>query len=165
MRTRKASYWDYGISKSEIKELLEKCQNTDSNTERLLLQATQESNYAIAEALFCSLQKGMSFERLDAKMGLHIITKEDFYGYRRKALYLFKEKLMEQDKENIEKLQNDGYIRRYCSVEDAAEEMQLTEKNLREVARSARAIIKIGSIVRINMIALYDYIDRECAVS
>lgn len=43
MRTIKASYWDYGISEAESKELIEICRNADSQTELLLLKAAQES--------------------------------------------------------------------------------------------------------------------------
>ena len=71
---------------------------------------------------------------------------------------------MEQDKEMIEKLQNDGYIRRYLNQKTAMEELNISAEVLNRIAKAAGAFIKIGGLIRINMIALYDYIDNEYAV-
>lgn len=164
MRTRDASYWDYGISEAESKTLIEICHNADSQTELLLLKAAQEACMEYASSLFYSLRNNLSYEDVCSNNYLYI-GKGDFYGYRRKVLYLLKEKIMENEKVIIEKWKLDGCLRRYVSLEDAAAEMQLTEDKIRTIAKKANAIIKIGSLTRVNMIALYDYIDRECAVS
>ena len=72
---------------------------------------------------------------------------------------------MENEKVIIEKWKLDGCLRRYVSLEDAAAEMQIKEDEIRTLARKANAMLQIGRMCRVNMIALYDYIDRECAVS
>ena len=164
MRTRDASYWDYGISEAESKELIEICRNADSQTELLLLKAAQEACMEYASSLFYSLRNNLSYEDVCSNNYLYI-GKGDFYGHRRKTLYLLKEKIMENEKVIVEKWKLDGCLRRYVSIEDAAAEMQLKEDKVRTIARKANAIIQIGRTCRVNMIALYDYIDRECAVS
>ena len=164
MRTRDASYWDYGISEAESKELIEICRNADSQTELLLLKAAQEACEEYASSLFYSLRNNLSYEDVCSNNYLYI-GKGDFYGHRRKTLYLLKEKIMENEKVIIEKWKLDGCLRRYVSLKDAAAEMQLKEDKIRTIAKKANAIIKIGHLTRVNMIALYDYIDRECAVS
>lgn len=161
MRTRCASYNDYGITDGECKDLLELCRNADSKKELLLLQATQESNDIFASILFYSLRNDVSFQRMEMAMGKQPIEPIDFYAYRRKALYLFKEKLMENEKIIIEKWQNDGCMRRYISVDAAVKELQISNDKLNEIAKKANAIMRIGQLVRINMIALYRYMDKE----
>lgn len=161
MRTRYLGYADYGISETECKELFKMCQSTDRNTEQALKVAAHESNEAIAEELYQSLHDGVSFEHLDAVRGTLPVSKEDFYAYRRQALYLFKEKMTAQNKATVDELEKAGYIRRYCNVRDAAKEMQISEYKVRKIAMQAGALVKIGNIVRINMIVLYQFIDSR----
>ncbi len=163
MRVRDASYRDYGLSESDCNALFKKCQAADRDTEKILFAAAQESNEEMAADLFYSLRRDVSFECLDTAAVLPY-NKVDFYGYRRKALYLFSEKLQEQNKEVVDMLRDAGYIRRYCSIEDAMEEMQLSEDKLRKIAKKARAIVRIGTFIRVNMVALYQYIDQEYAL-
>ena len=160
MRTREAGYLDYGISETESKELIRICRSADCQTELLLLKSAQESYAEYASSLFYSLRNNLSYEDVCANNYLHI-GKGDFYGYRRKALYLFKEKFMGKEKVIIEKWKLDGCLRQYVSLEDAAAEMQLNKDRMRTIAKEANAIIKIGSLTRINMAALYDYLDAK----
>lgn len=161
MRTRYLGYVDYGISEEERKELFRMCRSTDKSTEQALMEAVHESNKAIAEELYQSLHDGVSFEHLDAVKGLLPVSKEDFYAYRRQALYLFKEKMMARNKAVVNELEKVGYIRRYCSIKDAAKEIQITEYGTRRIAKEAGALVKIGKIYRINMIVLYQFIDNK----
>ena len=160
MRTRETSYWDYGISLSESKELLETCRNADKKTELKLLQAAQESCEECASSLFISLRNDLSYEDVCIGNNLYV-GKGDFYGYRRKTLYLLKEKLMEDNEEVIERWYEDGYIRRYLTIEKAVAETMIDECKLLTYAKKANAVLKIGRLYRINMIALYDYLDAK----
>lgn len=161
MRTRKAGYSDYGISETESKELIRICRIADCQTELLLLKSAQESYAEYASSLFYSLRNNLSYEDVCANNYLHI-GKGDFYGYRRKTLYLLKEKIMRTEKVIIEKWKQDGYIRRYVSLEDAANELQISVSHTRIIANKANALVKLGNLPRVNMIALYDYIDAKC---
>lgn len=161
MRTRYLGYVDYGISEEERKELFRMCRSTDKSTEQALMEAVHESNKAIAEELYQSLHDGVSFEHLDAVKGLLPVSKEDFYAYRRQALYLFKEKIISRNTTVENELKKAGYIRRYCSIKGAAKEMQISEYGARKIATQAGALVKIGKIYRINMIVLYQFIDNK----
>lgn len=163
MNTRIVGYSDYHIGEPEKKTLLELCRNADSQTELLLLKAAQEAYAEYASSLFYSLRSGASYESICCNNYLYMI-KNDFYAYRRQTLYLLKEKLMMNDEVIVEKWQQDGYIRRYLPLEKAMEETMIDETKLRELAKKANAMIKWGHLVRINMIALYDYLDRECTM-
>lgn len=163
MRTREAGFIDYGITDGECKGLLEICRNANGEQELMLLKAAQESNELFASELYYSLRKNVSFDELDmAHRGLCIYV-GDFYAYRRKTLFLFREKLMADTKDIVEQWKKDGSIRRYLSKEDAAAELQVGVYKLNELAKKANAyVILVGNTKRINMNALYDYIDREC---
>lgn len=161
MRTRHLGYADYGIGEEERKELFRMCRSTDRDTEQALMEAAHESNEAIADELYQSLHDGVSYEHLDAVRGLLPVSKEDFYAYRRQALYLFKEKVTARNRAVVDELEKAGYIRRYCSIKDAAKEIQITEYGTRRIAKEAGAMVKIGGLVRINMIVLYQFIDNK----
>lgn len=162
MRTRELSYEDYGISEKECVELLEKCQNVDGDTEKLLLQAAQESNPDIASELFYSLRHDVSFQRLDTAQGQLLVDVVDFYAYRRKALYIFKEKMQERDKEVKEELSRQGLTRRYYPIEDACKELQMGRPSLKKMAAQANALIEFGNFRRVNMLVLCQFLNQEC---
>ena len=165
MRTRNANHNDYGMNTSEYRMLTSMCKRKDDYTVKTLRAAVQECNEVIADELFTNLHEGVSFERLDGMKGLCYYSKQDFYGYRRKALFLFKEKIMEKENEIIEEWKRQACMRRYVTRNEAAKELNLSLYSLDLVAKKAGATVKLGALLRINMIALYDYIDRECAVS
>lgn len=158
MRVREAGYKDYGMTDKEIDHLLKLCQSADCETEKLLLQAAQESDEEIADTLFYSLRNQLSYDDL-FKQDRLFIGKGDFYGYRRKTLYLLNEKIRERNEE--EKWFKKGYVRRYLCVEKVAKELEITRYKAINLAKNANAIMSIGNTVRINMVALYDYLDNN----
>lgn len=68
---------------------------------------------------------------------------------------------MEDNEEVIERWYEDGYIRRYLTIEKAVAETMIDECKLMTYAKKANAVLKIGRLYRINMIALYDYLDAK----
>lgn len=161
MKTRNASYNDYGMADSENNKWLEKCRNADCDMEQIMLQAAQESNEGIASTIFFSLRFGVSYERLIVVSDIPI-NRVDFYAYRRKALFLVKEKMINNNEEIKEYFTDTGVIRRFCNVADACKEIQIDQTTLLKVAKAANAVVKFGVCKRIDMTALYSYIDREC---
>jgi len=89
MNIRKAGYEEYGITKQEERLLLKQCAVCDVYGKEALLKICYEVNEYIADYLFISLTKGISYEWLSARIDMHY-SKVDFYAYRRKVLYLFK---------------------------------------------------------------------------
>ncbi len=160
MRTREAGYKDYGMTEKETNQLLKLCQNADSETEKLLLMAAQESSRPLAADLFYGLKHNLSYEDM-CKRSYVFANKSDFYGYRRKTLFLFKEKLKENDKNVVEQWEQDNYIRRYLSKEKAEEETSLEEYKLMDLARKAKAVLKIGNMCLVEMVTFYNYLDKE----
>lgn len=161
MKTRNASYNDYGMADSEKNKWLGKCRNADCDMEQIMLQAAQESNKGFASEIFFSLRFGASYDQLIVVSDIPI-NRVDFYAYRRKALFLVKEKMINSNEEIKEYFRNTGVIRRYCTVEDACHEIRISRPMLLKVANAANAVARFGIYIRIDMTALYSYIDREC---
>lgn len=94
MRTREKGYSDYGFKQGEEKQLQEFCRQSDFAEDSLLLECAKKSNSAIGADLYFSLIRGLSWEQLD-KRTMQQYLKNDFYGYRRKTLGLFRAALIE----------------------------------------------------------------------
>lgn len=90
MRIRDKSYKDYGFQEGEEKEILMYIHSKDFDDHLILLQSAIISNVHIASEIYYSIIKGISFESVD-KIKYIPISKNDFYGYRRNALYIFKQ--------------------------------------------------------------------------
>lgn len=88
MSTRSLKLLDYGIDTAERDRLmyLAKCQE---NTALMRLSA-EESNPGVADALFTSLTTGDGYRKMMKQGGYIPIKEDDFYAYRRRALYIFK---------------------------------------------------------------------------
>lgn len=98
MRTRSLRLLDYGITKEEADRLIELAGYPDNAA--LVRLATEESNPGLSDALFISLTTGYGYRRM-MKQGRYIPGKEDdFYAYRRRALYIFKLLLKGRETEN-----------------------------------------------------------------
>lgn len=94
MKTRKMKCSDYGISRTEMTRLKKYCKNyTDDESDELLKDAARAANASIANRLYDSIRNGKSYEKLDRESYMPI-SKVDFYGYRRKCLYTFKNLLL-----------------------------------------------------------------------
>ena len=164
MRTREAVYKDYNMSYDETKILLKACKRNDEDIISALKMAVHESNENIADELFQHLHGDIKYKDLETEKQLQgnlFVTKHDFYGYRRRALFLFFENLKRNDAEVIEQWKKNDYIRRYLSKKDAEKETGIKENTLMNLAKKADAVLKIGNMCLINMVALYDYLDCE----
>lgn len=83
MTMRRKGYDDYSISKEEAVKILEYCSSENANL-GVILKCAMESNKTIGDLLFKSVTQRKSYE----KLGYVPITKNDFYGYRRKMIWL-----------------------------------------------------------------------------
>ena len=101
MRTRERSYFDYGFKEGEERQLQEFCRRPDFAEDFLLLECAKKANADIGGDLYFSLIRGLSWEQLD-KRTWQQYSKVDFYGYRRKALGLFRAALIECGRYPIE---------------------------------------------------------------
>lgn len=91
MRTRNKGYRHYQLSKEDVAIVLEYCRSPDAD-KQLILECANKSNDTIAKELCESVEHSLSYERF----GYIPIRKEDFYGYRRKMIYLISNKLSSQ---------------------------------------------------------------------
>lgn len=94
MRTRLAGYSEYGFRPGEEKQLMDFCKCPDFSEDFLLLECAKKSNAVIGADLYFSIIKGLSWEKLDVRT-MQQYNKNDFYGYRRKTLGLFRAALIE----------------------------------------------------------------------
>lgn len=164
MRTREAGCKDYGLKVDEVILLTSMCKRKNDCFVSALKTAAHESNENIEQELFRNLHEQISYESLEAEMdlkGIPFVSRQDFYGYRRRTLFLFKEKLKENDRSTVEQWKKNDYIRRYLSKKEAEKETGMKECKLMDLAKKAEAVLKIGNMCLINMIALYDYLDCE----
>ena len=98
MSTRSLKLLDYGIAKGEAGRLIELAGDPDNAA--LVKLAVEESNPGLSDALFTSLTTGCGYRGM-MKKGRYIPIKEDdFYAYRRRALYIFKLLLKGREAEN-----------------------------------------------------------------
>ena len=86
MRTRHMGYVHYGISMERSEELQELAK-LDENRE-LVQIAAEQSRPEIAEALLESMRKGTSYDRMFISYWVPF-TRDDFYGYKRRAIFIF----------------------------------------------------------------------------
>lgn len=92
MKTRYKSYIDYGMSEQKANDLKRKCQVLNADERDSLLKCCKSSNESIAYEILYSLIYNVSYDKLIFSTEVPI-SKVDFYAYRRKALFLFNEKL------------------------------------------------------------------------
>lgn len=95
MSVRDKSYYDYGISDDEVKEMFSICQDKKFSQKHELMLCAEESNKQLAIFLFASIVNGESYERILSYAWIPI-CKNDFYGYRRKTLALFREMITKE---------------------------------------------------------------------
>lgn len=96
MRTRYKNYSHYGFSDGEARELKKWCKSSGFNHNKLLRKSAKESNEAISNSIYISIIKGLSYEKIDG-IEYQIYAKSDFYAYQRKALAIFRKKLIENN--------------------------------------------------------------------
>ena len=88
MSTRSLKLLDYGITKEEADRLIELAGDPDNAA--LVRLSAEESNPGVADALFTSLTTGEGYRKMMKQGGYIPIKEDDFYAYRRRALYIFK---------------------------------------------------------------------------
>ena len=93
MRTREMYFSHYGITKAESKELLKKA--TFPENRELVKRAAEMANPMLKNSLILSMSENLSYDKVDRRMCIWI-KNDDFYGYRRKALYYFKQMLIDR---------------------------------------------------------------------
>lgn len=93
MRTRTAKYSDYGISEQDKVEILKYCREAQGEGLDLIREVLKriKSEY-VAQLLYRNLTTGISYDKMAKTEQLYVV-KEDFYGYRRKAISLLKKAL------------------------------------------------------------------------
>ena len=88
MQVRLTSYEHYGMSKAEVRKILEMCRSPNF-PRYIALSAATETNPDIALQLVKSICDRASY----AKMTAVPISENSFYGYRRKCIFLVGEEL------------------------------------------------------------------------
>lgn len=86
MKTRHMGYMHYGIS-TERSEELQELAKLKKNRE-LVQIAAEQSRPELAKYIVESLVDGIGYERLYRKYWLPY-TADDFYGYKRRAVFIF----------------------------------------------------------------------------
>ena len=100
MRTRKMKLLNYGINEEEKSRLLELAR-LEKNA-ALIRVSAEESHQGLAEGLFISLTTGKGYRQIHREIYIPA-EEDDFYAYRRRALYIFKLLLKGRDAEGIMK--------------------------------------------------------------
>lgn len=99
MKTREKGYSDYGFTDGDARELMQKIATNRAKDDYLCVLRTccNEACDSMGHDLYVSLTEGDSYEtreKRNACKGMCMpITKTDFYGYRRKAVALFYERI------------------------------------------------------------------------
>ena len=94
MRIRKMKFCDYGIDEEEKNVLMELAKREENAV--FIRKAVMESNPGLSEMLFISLTTGIGYDAMGHSRYIPI-KRDDFYAYRRRALYIFKLLLKRQD--------------------------------------------------------------------
>lgn len=93
MRIRKMKFCDYGIDEEEKNVLMELAKREENAV--FIRNAVMESNPGLSEMLFISLTTGIGYDAMRHSRYIPI-KRDDFYAYRRRALYIFKLLLKDQ---------------------------------------------------------------------
>lgn len=81
---------DYGISESEVNDLLGFCRSADKGQQAMILNAAQTANLSIAIPIFINLTSGIGYDRISMWYEIPM-QRKDFQGYRRKALAILRD--------------------------------------------------------------------------
>lgn len=91
MRTRKKKYLDYGLTEKDVKNtfrFLRRMKKREKEEVKRLLEENLPEY--IAETICRALIEGKGYYALAAETQM-LCVKADFYGYRRKAIYIIHE--------------------------------------------------------------------------
>ena len=87
MRTRDMKLLHYGISEAEKDRLMELAKQEENAA--LVKVSAEESNQGLSDVMFISLTTGKGYRQVDREAYIPA-QEDDFYAYRRRALYIFK---------------------------------------------------------------------------
>ena len=87
MRTRDMKLLHYGINAAEKDRLMEFAKREENAA--LVKVSAEESNQGLSDVLFISLTTGKGYRQVDREACIPV-QEDDFYAYRRRALYIFK---------------------------------------------------------------------------
>lgn len=93
MRTRRKYYKDYGLTNEDVLDIKKRVLTMDEEDRNVLWNAAVYTNPCIAKELFASLEKNMTYRELADKDYIPY-NYEDFYGYQRKCLVMFRNLLI-----------------------------------------------------------------------
>lgn len=86
---------DYNLTEEDVNWLYNLCTAKHEDIRRLVHSACIESNPQLAPWLEFSLANNKSYDRVSIEYKWIPATIDDFYGYRRKAVAIFKRLLFE----------------------------------------------------------------------
>lgn len=90
VRTREKGYTDYGFSPGEEREIKNACRQPGFKTLTMLILACHKACPELALIIAFSLRYGLSYDKICYVYDIPL-KRDSFYGYRRKALYHFKQ--------------------------------------------------------------------------
>lgn len=160
MRTRKARLSDYGLNEETKNCIIWFCSTANEEQQEFIKGVLKNLETEEWESIYFNLVYGLSYEKVCGRCST-LFSKNDFYRYRIKAIYLISEKLAENNIRIVEQwfLAND--IRRYLSIECAGKELDISPYGVKQIAKKAGAFIRIGKLYRCDMRKLYEYIDNH----
>ncbi len=97
MTARDTYLKDYGISQEDGKKIVQYCISAKGEDQTLILKAAQEVYPEIAPYLFFNLVTGFGYDR----MGITMMQRKDFQGYRRKTIETYNKLLTMSGKKII----------------------------------------------------------------
>lgn len=87
MRQRNIGYQTHEI---DVKQILERIRTGGESERHMVMSACYVTYPALADDLYMSIVYGLSYERIEAMKREPVpLWKNDFYGYRRKALSIY----------------------------------------------------------------------------
>ena len=161
MRTRSARLSDYGLVEETKNCILWFCSTANEEQKRFIKDILKNLETEEWECIYLNLVHGLSYEKICGKRTV-LISKNDFYRYRIKAIYLISEKLAENNIRVVEQWFLSNHIRRYLCLTGAQKELGCGMNAVKEIAVKAGALIMIGKLYRVDMKRLYEYIDNHC---
>lgn len=161
MRTRQAKLSDYGLIEETKNCILWFCSTANEEQQKFIKDILQTLETEEWECIYFNLVYGLSYEKACGKCNV-LLSKNDFYRYRIKAIYLISEKLAENNVRIVEQWFLSNYIRRYLSLTSAQKELGCGFSTIKEIAAKAGALMMIGKVRRVDMKKLYEYIDSHC---
>lgn len=94
MRIREMGYQDYGFDEAgerkESEKIMEYCRAPDFIYRKELIESAERANKSIADDIYYSIVKDLSYDDLVVKSDIPY-SKTDFYAYRRKCLFFFRD--------------------------------------------------------------------------